>query len=70
MGSGKMQEDGPDLRYSPASLPCSIVSDHCLMLSIFPIPLKHMPHAQFLRTARPLSLALESPVYDPFLFLK
>lgn len=56
--------------YSPASFAYFLVSDHCLILNIFPLPLKQIPQAQFLRISRPLTLPLHSPVCAPLTFLK
>lgn len=67
--SGKMQENGPGSeKYSPASFGYFLVSDHCLMFSTFPIPLKQMPPSQFPTIVRPLTLPLDSSIHVPTLF--
>lgn len=57
-------------KYSPASLAYVLVADRSLMLSIFPIPLKRISQARFLRKVKPLTLPLDSPVHAPIPFIK
>lgn len=60
-----MREDGPrSQKCSPARLACFVVSNHCLMLSIFSVLSKQISQAQFLRRTRPLTLPLDVSVLN------